>query len=69
MQRSDEMTARVRRNDAMRTVDSEDLVVGDLIHLEQGDTVPADCIMIECNELATNESALTGEPEAMLKEV
>ena len=34
MQRSDEMTARVRRNDAMRTVDSEDLVVGDLIELE-----------------------------------
>lgn len=63
------MTARVRRNDAMRTVDSEELVVGDLIQLEQGDTVPADCIMIECTELATNESALTGEPEAMLKEV
>ena len=69
MQRSDEMTARVRRNDSMRTVDSEDLVVGDLIELETGDTVPADCILIESNELACNESTLTGEPEPMLKEV
>ena len=69
MQKSDEMTARVRRNDAMRTVDSEELVVGDLIELETGDTVPADCILIESTELACNESALTGEPEPMLKEV
>ena len=68
MQRSDIMQARVRRNDAMRTVDSEELVVGDVIELEQGDTVPADCILLECSDLATNESVLTGEPEAMLKE-
>ena len=68
MQRSDIMQARVRRNDAMRTVDSEELVVGDVIELEQGDTVPADCILLECTDLATNESVLTGEPEAMLKE-
>jgi len=33
MERSDEMTARVRRNDSMRTVDSQELVVGDLILL------------------------------------
>ena len=31
--------------------------------------MPADCLAIECNELSTNESVLTGEPEAMLKEV
>ena len=63
------MTARVRRNNTMMTVDSEQLVVGDIIELEQGDTVPADCLAVECNELSTNESVLTGEPEAMLKEV
>ena len=33
MQRSDVMMARVRRNDVFKTVDSEELVVGDLIHL------------------------------------
>ena len=69
MQRSDVMQARVRRNDAMKTVDSEELVVGDLIELEEGDTVPADCLLVECQEMATNESSLTGEPEPMLKEV
>ncbi len=68
MQRSDVMMARVRRNDIFKTVDSEELVVGDLIQLEQGDTVPADCVIVECEELACNESALTGEPEPMLKE-
>jgi len=31
--------------------------------------VPADCIIIEQDELTTNESDLTGEPEAMIKEV
>ena len=69
MERSDEMTARVRRADAMRTVDSQELVVGDVILLEEGDTVPADCILVEQDELTTNESELTGEPEAMIKEV
>ena len=68
MQKSDIMQARVRRSDTMKTVDSQELVVGDLIELEQGDTVPADCIVVECMDLATNESTLTGEPEAMLKE-
>jgi P-type Ca2+ transporter type 2B len=47
MMRSDVMSARVRRNDSMRTVDSEELVVGDLIELEEGDTVPADCVLID----------------------
>ena len=69
MERSDVMTARVRRNDSMRTVDSQELVVGDVILLEEGDTVPADCILIEQDELTTNESELTGEPEALIKEV
>ena len=47
MERSDAMTARVRRNDQMRTVDSQELVVGDVVLLEEGDTVPADCILVE----------------------
>ena len=34
MERSDVMTARVRRNSTMKTVDSEELVVGDVIELE-----------------------------------
>lgn len=30
--------------------------------------MPADCLILDCTELSCNESALTGEPEAMLKE-
>ncbi len=67
--RSDVMSARVRRNGSLRTVDSEELVVGDVIELQEGDTVPADCLVVECDELSCNESALTGEAEPMLKEV
>jgi len=47
MERADVMTARVRRNDNMHTVDSQELVVGDVILLEEGDTVPTDCILVE----------------------
>jgi len=68
MMRSDVTSARVRRNGALRTLDSEELVVGDVIELGEGDTVPADCLVVEANELTTNEAALTGEPEAMAKE-
>lgn len=68
MQRSDVMAARVRRNDTLRTVDSTELVVGDVIELETGDTVPADCLLVEALDMTTNESVLTGEPEAIVKE-
>ena len=53
----------------MRTVDSQELVVGDIVLLEEGDTVPADCIIVASDELTTNESELTGECEALEKEV
>ena len=69
MERADVTTARVRRGDAMRTVDSQEIVVGDIILLEEGDTVPADCIIVHSDELTTNESELTGECEALEKEV
>lgn len=31
--------------------------------------MPADCILTECDELSTNESELTGECEALIKEI
>jgi len=44
------------------------LVVGDLIKLEAGMRVPADCVLIEGTDIATDESAMTGEPEQVEKQ-
>ncbi len=38
-----------------------EVVPGDLIKLSAGDSIPADCILVESNELFTDEAAFTGE--------
>ncbi len=53
--------ARVVRGGASRTVDAEDLVRGDLVELDAGDVVPADCRIIEATSLEVDASSLTGE--------
>ena len=52
---------RVMRDGQLAVVKSEDLVPGDVIHLEAGDAVPADARVLECASLKVEESALTGE--------
>jgi calcium-translocating P-type ATPase len=42
-------------------IDWGQLVVGDVIQLEAGEVVPADCRIISSNHLHVDESALTGE--------
>ena len=54
-------TSKVQRNGMVRTINSEDLVIGDVIVLEAGDSVPADCRIIESHSLKVEEAALTGE--------
>lgn len=44
-----------------------ELVVGDLVLLQTGDRVPADCRVVDSVELALDESALTGEHDAVMK--
>lgn len=53
--------AKVMRDNQLRNVDSSTLVVGDVIHLEAGDSVPADCRILFAASLKVEESALTGE--------
>jgi Ca2+-transporting ATPase len=43
------------------TLNADAVVVGDLIKLSAGDLVPADCRLIEANNLMVDESSLTGE--------
>ena len=49
-------------------INSEDIVPGDIIRLRAGDMVCADCRIIECDNLRADESALTGESVAVLKD-
>ena len=42
-------------------INAEELVPGDIIELEDGKYVPADCRIIECHNLKIEESSLTGE--------
>ena len=53
--------ANVVRGGKKITVQSEDLVPGDIIFLNAGDLVPADARLIESYNLKTEESSLTGE--------
>lgn len=50
--------ARVRRDGAVEIVSSLSLVPGDIVLLEVGDIVPADCRLIEANHLQCDESVL-----------
>ena len=47
---------------------SDDILVGDLIGVNYGDIMAADCLLIEGNGIKMDESALTGESDAMKKE-
>jgi len=68
MSKSDVSETRVRRGDVWSMRDSEELVVGDLIMVNQGETIPADCIVLEGNNCTCSEAALTGEPDELPKE-
>ena len=54
-------TSKVLRDGKLVSVRSEDLVIGDVIVLEAGDAVPADCRIFECASMKIEEAALTGE--------
>lgn len=53
--------SKVIRNGVIESINSEDVVVGDVLIVEAGDSVAADCRIIESYSLKVEESALTGE--------
>ena len=53
--------SKVYRSGELIVIPSAELVVGDVITLEAGDNVPADCRLLEAAALKAEESALTGE--------
>ena len=54
-------TSKVLRDGKLVSVRSEDLVVGDIVILEAGDAVPADCRIFDSASMKIEEAALTGE--------
>ncbi|RAK10560.1 Ca2+-transporting ATPase [Halanaerobium saccharolyticum] len=53
--------SKVIRDDQIGEISQEELVVGDIISLEEGDKIPADLRIIESFNLRTNDVSLTGE--------
>ncbi len=62
-------TSKVIRDGTLQIIKSEDIVVGDIVVLEAGDAVPADCRIIECHSLKAEEAALTGESVPVMKQI
>ena len=61
LQSMTESTCKVLRDGTVTIVKSHELVVGDVVVLEAGDSVPADCRILQCASLKAEEAALTGE--------
>ena len=63
-QTNDDTLVKVYRNGHMCQVPRMDIVVGDIVSLEIGEEIPADCVLLEAKNLMVNESSLTGELQA-----
>jgi len=62
-----EASATVIRNGNEVVLPTNEVVVGDIIKVKTGDKIPADCRIIESNNLSVDESSLTGESEPVKK--
>src|SRR5690554_398049 len=60
--------ALVVRDGRLQRIESDDLVPGDIVFLESGSRVPADCRLLETTGLEADESPLTGESTPVAKD-
>jgi Ca2+-transporting ATPase len=61
LQKMSAAQSKVIRNGKLYMIPAEELVPGDVVVLEAGDAVPADCRIVESASMKIEESALTGE--------
>lgn len=59
--------ARVIRDGEQQQILAEDLVVGDVMVIEEGDKISADAVLISSSDLQVNQSTLTGESNPVRK--
>lgn len=62
-------TAKCYRDGRLKQIEASRLVVGDVVELEAGDRIPADCVILSCTGFFTDEAVLTGESEPTAKKV
>ena len=56
-----QVKATVLRDSQSQDIPNEEVVPGDIVVLNAGDSIPGDCLILESKDLAVNEAALTGE--------
>ena len=59
----------VKRNGILMEIHQDYLLVGDMMTVREGMEMPADGILVESNEISTDESAMTGETDPIQKNV
>ena len=64
---SDDVHVKAVRDGNIVSIIQSDLTIGDIIHLETGDKVPADARVVHRSNLGVDESMLTGEAESVTK--
>lgn len=57
-----------RKENSEKCIPCRKIVVGDIIHLFKGDTVPADLRVIEAEELVVNESLMNSDRKSVKKD-
>ena len=62
------LKSEVLRDNREQEIFSSQIVAGDVLLLKAGDMLPADCLIMESNELHANEASLTGESYPTAKE-
>jgi len=60
-------TAKCWRDGKLREIEAAKLVVGDVVEVEAGDRIPADCVIMNASGFFSDESVLTGESAAVAK--
>jgi Ca2+ transporting ATPase len=65
--KSGESTSAVLRNGLQVDIDTKEVVVGDLVYVRYGDSIPVDGVVVRASDFEVNEASLTGEPDDLKK--
>ena len=65
--KKDDRVVKAIRSGKSITISVFDVMVGDVLHLESGDAIPADGVLISGHGIRCDESSATGESDAMKK--